>query len=157
MSTNKTRSRSAKILIANGVNLDLLGQREMQHYGNFSLLDLEKTLTREAQTIAKAAGWDECEISFFQTNSETAFLEKLTIGWTGALVNAGAWTHTSVALADRLVALALPFVEVHISNVARREEFRQQSYLAPHARGVVFGLGIESYTTALYGLLRSLS
>ena len=73
------------------------------------------------------------------------------------MINAGAWTHTSLALADRLVAVGTPFVEVHLSNLSRRESYRQQSFAAPHALGVIYGLGFDSYLCALLALLKNLS
>lgn len=150
-------SKSMRILVANGVNLDLLGNREIEHYGSFTLKDLEKYLVGQAPAISAAAGVASINLEFFQTNDETQFLQKMTGSWDGALINAGAWTHTSVAIADRMAAISLPFIEVHISNIARRESFRQRSYLASHACGIVSGLGIDSYTTALFAILRSLS
>ena len=153
----KKKSRSATILIANGVNLDLLGHRETEHYGDFSLLDLERYVRQESPKIGHAAGFDDVDVHFFQTNDETLFLQKLTEGWDGAVVNAGAWTHSSIALSDRLVALDLTFIEVHISNIAKREAFRQKSFLAPHANGVISGLGMDSYAAGLYALLRCIS
>lgn len=141
------------VLVLNGVNLDLLGRREAQHYGTFSLADIEADLTAIAPKLADLAGFPGVKLAFAQTNSEAEFLAQLDHGWDGAVINAGAWTHTSLAIADRLRALALPFVEAHISNIAAREEFRHRSFLAPIATGVVFGLAKDSYRVALFGLL----
>jgi 3-dehydroquinate dehydratase-2 len=146
-----------RVLILNGVNLDLLGRREAQHYGSFTLEGLEAALGAEAPALARAAGLPGVELSFAQSNSEDAFLAVLDKGWDGAVLNAGAWTHTSLAIADRLRALGLIFVEAHISNIAAREEFRQRSFLAPVAAGVVYGFGMDSYRVALFGLLRRLA
>lgn len=93
------------------------------------------------------------EIEFFQTNVEHEFLQFIAKPFAGLIINPGAWTHTSVALADRLRAVGTPFIETHISNIAARESFRLHSYSAPHASGVIFGLGVESYRSALYALL----
>lgn len=139
-----------KVLVANGVNLDLLGTREPGIYGTFTLADVEKTLREVAPQLGG------CTLAFFQSNDEQAFIEKFDEGWDGALINPGAWTHTSLALADRLAALKLPYVEVHISNVAAREDFRKLSYTARNAVGVVHGFGMDSYVAGLLGLLRKL-
>ena len=140
-----------KILIANGVNLDLLGQREPSLYGRHDLAFLETSLrTFEEEQEGRFS------LSFYQSNVEAAFLEKISEGWDGIILNPGAWTHTSLALGDRLVGLGMPFVEVHISNLATRESFRQHSYCAPHAWGIVSGFGIIGYRIALEGLLLKL-
>lgn len=136
------------ILIANGVNLDLLGRREPTIYGKQDLESLEIGLR---QYEKEQAG--RVSLSFFQSNEEAAFLVKLSEGWDGIVLNPGAWTHTSLALADRLAGLAVPFVEVHISNLSSRESFRQHSYCAPYAWGIVSGFGFIGYRVALEGLL----
>jgi 3-dehydroquinate dehydratase-2 len=155
----RTRAaRRPRVLVANGVNLDLLGRREVGIYGRVALAEIEAGLARDAAAAAQLAGLDAgVELSFFQSNDEAEFLAELDKGWDGALINAGAWTHTSLALADRLKGLELPFVELHLSNLAAREEFRHHSYSAPHAAGVVYGLGPASYIAALVGLLRHLA
>jgi 3-dehydroquinate dehydratase-2 len=140
------------ILVANGVNLDLLGRREPQIYGKHTLADLESKLRLISPILASAFGLPPVELTFFQSNHEGLFLEELSKPWDAAVINAGAWTHSSIALSDRLVALSLPFVEVHISNLSAREEFRQKSFAAKHALGVCYGFGIDSYTAALSGL-----
>ena len=145
-------SKDLKILVAHGVNLDLLGLREPQIYGKHTLADIESRLRTVSPEFAKAFQLPSVQLHFFQSNHEGLFLDELSKKWDGALINAGAWTHTSLALADRLVALALPFVEVHISNLSKREDFRQHSYAAPHAIGVCYGFGMDSYTAALSGL-----
>lgn len=139
------------ILIANGVNLDLLGRREPSVYGRHDLEFLEQTLrTYEKEQAGRVS------LSFYQSNEEAAFLGKLSEGWDGIVLNPGAWTHTSLALADRLAGLSVPFVEVHISNLAPRESFRQHSYCAPYAWGIVSGFGLVGYRVALEGLLLKL-
>lgn len=141
------------ILVAHGVNLDLLGTREPAVYGSLTLAGLEKRLAADAPSIASIAGVTDLTLSFYQSNDEAAFLAKLGGGFAGAVINPGAWTHTSLALADRLLALRLPFAEVHLSNIAAREEFRKTSFAAPHAHGVSYGFGYGSYAAGLLGLL----
>ena len=146
-----------KILVANGVNLDLLGEREVEHYGRFNLSDLETHLQGEAKKLSSWFSLSDLQLAFFQTNDQAAFLEALTgKDYDGLLINPAAWTHTSLALADRLAALDKPYVEVHISNLAQREPLRQKSLTAKHAAGVVYGFGMYSYVTGLLGLLNKL-
>ena len=147
------RNNKMSIIVANGVNLDLLGRREPEIYGTFTLDNLEDYL-RCRQTELKLMFPDgDWQLCFFQSNSENEFFDQLDKDWQGAIINAGAWTHTSLALADRLSALTLPFVEVHISQPSNRQRYRQRSYLAQHALGVVSGFGIDSYLAALVALL----
>ena len=145
-------NNTLKILVANGVNLDLLGSREPDLYGNENLSDLEKQL--QTFLVDQQRYFNlQCELNFFQTNHEVHFLEEVSKGWDGALINPGAWTHTSLALADRLAGINLPFVEVHISNLSRREPFRMHSYCSPHAIGIISGFGLSSYKIGLVGIL----
>lgn len=145
------------VLVAHGVNLDLLGQRETTHYGAQTLTEVNAAIEAWGKKLATAVGC-ELVLEFFQSNEEVAFLQQLSAKkWDGIIVNPGAWTHTSLALADRLKALSIPYVETHLSNIAARESFRHFSYSAPHAHGVVFGLGCESYLAALTGLVLKLS
>lgn len=153
----KKLRRALQILIANGVNLDLLGQREPHIYGSQSLGDLERLLRAEVKNYAAALQMECPQLIFFQSNAEHVFLEELTKKWDGALINPGAWTHTSLALADRLGGLKLPFVEVHISNIYAREPIRQTSLTAPKAIGVVTGFGLQSYELGLRALLSHLN
>ena len=141
-----------KIIVANGVNLDLCGQREEQLYGNFTLAQLETYLRQQAARLCPLWDCGDCQLVFFQTNCEHKLLNEISKPWRGALLNPGAWTHTSLALGDRLASLSLPFVEVHISLLARRAKLRQRSYSAPHAIGVVSGLGMDSYLAGLVAL-----
>lgn len=150
--TTKPPPKKRRVLIAQGVNLDLLGTREPEIYGSTTLKDIESMLRLQSPALAGLAGIEEPELVFQQCNEESRYLEILSQGWSGALINAGAWTHTSLALADRLAALRLPFVEVHLSNLAKREKFRHKSYAAPHAIGVCYGFGAASYSSALCGL-----
>ncbi len=141
-----------RVLIAHGVNLDLLGQREPEIYGSTTLKNIEDELRRVNPNLGQVFGLEPFELSFFQSNHEGLFLDKLSENWSGAVINPGAWTHTSLALADRLAGLKLAFAEVHLSNLAKREAFRQHSYSAPYAVGVCFGFGAASYICGLSGL-----
>ena len=144
------------ILVANGVNLDLLGKREPDIYGSETAEDLEKYLMDRREKTAHLAGFTECRLKFFQSNHEGEFLDHLSQGWDGIIINPGAWTHTSLALGDRLAGLGVPYIEVHLSKLSQREIFRQQSFTAGHALGVIHGLGFDSYFSALLALLSSL-
>lgn len=145
--------KTYKILISNGVNLDLLGTREPSVYGHETLDDLEKRLrnfSKYLEDIYKCS----IDLSFFQTNDEASYLDILTqVSWDGCVLNPGAWTHTSLALGDRLKALRITFIEVHLSNIYARESYRHHSYLTPHAAGVISGLGMRSYLSALLALI----
>jgi 3-dehydroquinate dehydratase II len=139
-----------KIAVINGPNLDRLGKREPQVYGNQTLDDLEQLLHQEKDS-------DAVSLMFFQSNHEGALIDKLgqlaDEGYDGIIINPGGLTHTSVALRDSLAACAIPAVEVHISNVYQREEFRHRSFTAPVCCGVVSGLGFFGYKAALTYLL----
>ena len=135
-----------KILILNGPNLNLLGTREPQVYGHTTLADVEALMI----TQAAARGVDaEC----FQSNHEGALIDRIhaarTQGMGYIMINPGGLTHTSVALRDALAGVAIPFIEVHISNVHKREEFRHQSYLSGIAEAVLCGFGTSGYSMAL--------
>lgn len=138
-----------KILIINGPNLNLLGVREPGIYGNQSFdsyLEKLKTL------------FSDVEISYFQSNSEGAIIDCIhEFGFSsdGIIINAGAYTHTSIAIADALSAVTAKVIEVHISNVFKREEFRQHSYLSPVVQGVIGGFGLKSYGLALNALVNN--
>lgn len=142
-----------KILVLHGPNLNLLGVREPGVYGVSSLAEIESHLTRVAEELG--AG-----VEFFQSNSEGALVDRVqaALGHSdGVVINPAAYTHTSVALRDALLATALPFVEVHLSNVHARESFRQRSLLADVALGTVCGFGAASYVLGLRGLVTHLS
>jgi 3-dehydroquinate dehydratase-2 len=141
-----------RIAVVHGPNLRLLGRREPEVYGRSTLADVEARLRELAREL-------DVEVESFQSNHEGEildFLEDAAPRVDGFLINPGAFTHTSIALRDGLTGLARPFVEVHLSNVAGREPFRQHSYLSPVARGVVFGFGLQSYLLALRGLVEVL-
>ena len=141
------------IAVVHGPNLRLLGTREPDVYGTATLADVDARLAALATELG-------VEVGFFQSNVEGELLdhlEEIRERASGVLINAGAYTHTSVALRDGLVGIGLPFVEVHLSNTAARERFRRHSYLSPVACGVVFGFGVDSYLLGLRGLVSHLS
>jgi 3-dehydroquinate dehydratase-2 len=137
---------SNRILILNGPNLNLLGTREPAIYGGRTLAEIESELSEVARL-------HQADLAFFQSNHEGALIDRIhvarTDGTTFVIINAGAFTHTSVALRDALAAAGLPFIEVHLSNVHRREPFRHHSYLADLAVGTIVGLGAAGYRYAL--------
>src|SRR5438552_10076697 len=142
-----------KIAIINGPNLNLLGVREPDVYGRESLEDVERALR-------KVAGETKADLEFVQHNGEGELIDaihKMRGRVDGAVINAGAYTHSSLALRDALVGVAVPFVEVHVTNVYAREPERRHSMLAPAAIGVVCGLGVYGYELALRGLLHTLA
>jgi 3-dehydroquinate dehydratase II len=132
-----------KILILNGPNLNLLGKREPKIYGSETFEDYFESLKEK---------FSEFELEYFQSNHEGELVDKLhEVGFSyeGVVFNAGAYTHTSVALADAIKGIETPVVEVHISNVHQREEFRHKSYLSPVCKGVILGFGLASYDLAI--------
>ena len=136
-----------RVIIINGPNLNLLGQREPSVYGADSFEAYFATLQR---------AYPQVELSYFQSNHEGALLDKLhEVGFSydGIILNAGAYTHTSVALHDAIRAITTPVVEVHISNTFAREAFRHHSYISAVAKGVIVGFGMESYRLALESFL----
>ncbi len=139
-----------KIAILNGPNLDRLGKREPEIYGSTTLADLEQQLRTEFAATA--------QLEFFQSNHEGALIDKIAAltdaKFDGVVINGGAFTHTSVALRDALLGSKLPAVEVHISNIYKREEFRHLSYTAPACLAVISGLGLEGYFAAVRFLLK---
>ena len=134
------------ILVVNGPNLNLLGTREPDKYGNVTLAEIERDLT-EAARVAGAA------VTCFQSNSEAEIVERIQRAGSEAidfiLINPAAYTHTSVAIRDALSAVRVPFIEIHLSNIHAREAFRRRSYLSDLAIGVVSGLGARGYVLAL--------
>lgn len=140
-----------RIAILNGPNLDRLGKREPEIYGSTTLADLE------AQLTTAFAG--QAELTFFQSNHEGALVDRISAladaGIDGLVINGAAFTHTSVALRDALLGSKLRAVEVHISNIYRREEFRHKSLTGPACVGVITGLGLEGYYAAVRFLLHS--
>lgn len=129
-----------KILIVNGPNLNLLGSRETQIYGNVSFADF----------ITELKSKSSAEISYFQSNVEGELINVLQdTDADGIILNAGGYTHTSVALRDCIAAISTPVVEVHISNITARESFRHESLLSPVCAGCIFGFGMKGYELAL--------
>ncbi|HBH21967.1 MAG TPA: type II 3-dehydroquinate dehydratase [Cytophagales bacterium] len=136
-----------KFIIINGPNLNLLGQREKEIYGNTSFEQYFETLKNEFTDL-----W----LEYYQSNHEGAIIDKIhEVGfdYDGIVLNAGAYTHTSIAIADAISAVRSPVVEVHISNVYSRENFRHKSYLSPVCKGLVIGFGLKGYHLALQSFL----
>jgi 3-dehydroquinate dehydratase-2 len=157
MTKRKTASgpvEKPRILVVHGPNLNLLGTREPEHYGRATLSDINMALAR----MAEAVGVD---LEAFQSNHEGALIERIHAareqGVRAIIINPAAYTHTSVALRDALAAVAIPFVEVHLSNVHAREAFRQHSYFSDLAIGVICGLGQDGYRLALEYLLNNIN
>ena len=155
-SSRSGSSSSAKhrVLVINGPNLNLLGKREADIYGASSLSEINVALTK----LGKELG---LEVTTYQSNIEGELVEKIheCMGgkFDGVLINPAAYGHTSIALRDALKAVALPFVEVHMSNIHAREEFRHKTYLSDFASGVVVGFGVDSYLLGLRGLANQLT
>ncbi len=157
MTKRKTASKPVdkpRILVVHGPNLNLLGTREPEHYGSLTLADINLALGR----MAESAGVD---LEAFQSNHEGALIERIHAareqGVQAIIINPAAYTHTSVALRDALAGVAIPFVEVHLSNVHARESFRHHSYFSDLAIGVICGLGHQGYVMALEFLLNKLN
>lgn len=136
----------ARLLLMNGPNLNLLGEREPELYGHTTLADLERELRERAENAGH-------ELDCFQSNAEHEMIERAQAarkdGTAAILINPAAFTHTSVALRDALAATTLPFYEIHVSNVHRREPFRRHSYFSDLAEAVICGFGVEGYAFAL--------
>ena len=139
------------ILVIHGPNLNMLGKREPEIYGSSNLEDLNKFLSSEAKEIDSAV-----KIDFFQSNSEGDIVSKIQDAmenYSGIIINPGAYTHTSVAIRDAILSTGLPVVEVHISNIYKREDFRQKSFVSGVSIGVVSGFGKNSYSLGIKGLI----
>jgi 3-dehydroquinate dehydratase II len=136
-----------QLLLLNGPNLNLLGQRETSIYGNKDFDSFFNELKSQFPTL---------QLDYFQSNVEGEIINKLQeVGFSygGIILNAGAYTHTSVAIGDCVKAITTPVIEVHISNTFSRETFRHQSYISPNAKGVIIGFGLQSYTLAVQSFL----
>ena len=135
-----------KILVINGPNMNMLGIRQPEIYGHATYEDLKSMIAGEAERLG-------AEVSFFQSNHEGALIDEVHRAYfekaDGIIINAGEYTHTSVALMDALLAVSLPVIEVHLSDPSRREEFRHRSYVAMAAKGSVVGLGFTGYRRAM--------
>jgi 3-dehydroquinate dehydratase-2 len=144
----------AIITVLNGPNLNLLGVREPSLYGNQTLADIQFTLEKEAQFLQHS-------LTFYQRNAEHELVELIHTAYTNQvdfiIINPAAFTHTSVALRDALLATKIPFIEVHLSNVHARESFRKHSYFSDIAQGVICGLGAMGYELALQAAHRILT
>lgn len=138
-----------KVLILNGANLNLLGRREPDIYGQRSLADLQDELVQYSLVINTKNQERKLEILFEQTNDEAAFMGFLSTEVDAFIINPGAWTHTSLAIADRVAALDVPVVEVHLTHTLNREPVRQRSLIAPYVKGTIMGFGFDSYKIAL--------
>ena len=140
-----------KILVLNGPNLNLLGTREPEVYGTDSLEDIQNGL----QSLALK---NSMNIDFYQSNSENALIERLHKAKQDSvdyiIINPGAFTHTSIALRDAFLVVDIPFIDVHISNIYSREEFRKKSYLSDISKGLITGLGVAGYEFALLSILQ---
>ena len=137
-----------KLIIINGPNLNLLGKREPNIYGNLTFNEFFDTIKNKYPNLA---------LEHYQTNIEGDLINKLhEVGfdYDGVVLNAAAYTHTSVGIGDAVAAIETPVVEVHISNTFNREEFRHQSFVAPHSKGVIVGFGLQSYELAIQSFLR---
>tara|TARA_B100000508_G_C11391028_1_gene243423 strand:+ start:173 stop:589 length:417 start_codon:yes stop_codon:yes gene_type:complete len=136
-----------KIVIINGPNINLIGKRETQIYGDFSFEDFFSMLIEKYPNV---------KLSHFQSNIEGELIDKLQeVGFScdGIILNAAAYTHTSIGIGDAVKAIETPVVEVHISNTLQREEYRHSSYISPGAKGVILGFGLQSYELALQSFL----
>lgn len=136
-----------KLIIINGPNLNLLGKREPNIYGSLTFTEFLDEIIEKYPKVS---------IAYFQSNIEGELINKLhEVGFSydGIILNAAAYTHTSIGLGDAIKAIETPVVEVHISNTFNREEFRHQSFISPNARGVILGFGLQSYELAIQGFL----
>lgn len=137
-----------KIIIINGPNLNLLGKREPDIYGKVTFESYFKMLQEK---------FPEIKLEYFQSNIEGEIIDKLhdvSINYNGIILNAAAYTHTSIGIGDAIKAIQAPVIEVHISNVYSREKFRHQSYIAPNASGIIAGFGMQSYELALLSIIK---
>ena len=144
----------SSILVLNGPNLNLLGKREPEHYGALTLDEILEGVRRQASA-------SECQLDTFQSNAEHELVERVhkagVDGTDFIIINPAALTHTSVGLRDALSAVGIPFIELHLSNIHAREEFRKESYFSDIAVGVISGLGPVGYELALLAAVRYLS
>lgn len=148
-----------RILVLHGPNLNLLGRREPGVYGVVTLPEINQLLTQEAACLGENSDGQPVALDCRQSNHEGVLVDWIQEAWgqfEGLLINPGAYTHTSVALRDAIAGVALPAVEVHLSNIHRREEFRHHSYIAPVAIGQISGFGADSYLLGLRALVSHL-
>tara|TARA_R100001369_G_C3285223_1_gene162818 strand:+ start:300 stop:719 length:420 start_codon:yes stop_codon:yes gene_type:complete len=136
-----------KLIIINGPNLNLLGRRETNIYGNLSFTDFFDAIVEKYANV---------KLDYFQSNIEGELIDKMQdvgFSYDGIILNAAAYTHTSIGIGDAVKAITTPVVEVHISNTFSREEFRHQSHISPNAKGVILGFGLKSYELAIESFL----
>ncbi|EDP70080.1 3-dehydroquinate dehydratase [Flavobacteriales bacterium ALC-1] len=136
-----------KLIIINGPNLNLLGKRETNIYGNLTFTEFFDTIVEKYPNVI---------LEHFQSNVEGELIDKIQevgFSYDGIILNAAAYTHTSIGIGDAVKAIETPVIEVHISNTFSREEFRHQSYISPNARGVVLGFGLQSYELAIQSFI----
>ncbi len=136
-----------KIIIINGPNLNLLGKREPEIYGSRTFEDYLKTLKSKFSSL---------HLDYFQSNIEGELIDKIQdvgFSYDGIILNAAAYTHTSIGIGDAIKAITTPVIEVHISNTFSREDFRHQSFISPNAKGVILGFGLKSYELAIESFL----
>ncbi|MBD0831745.1 type II 3-dehydroquinate dehydratase [Aestuariibaculum sediminum] len=136
-----------KIIIINGPNLNLLGKREPAIYGSLTFTEFFETIKEKYEGLT---------LEYYQSNVEGEIINKLhEVGFSydGVILNAGAYTHTSIGIGDAIKGIETPVVEVHISNTFGREEFRHQSYISPNAKGVILGFGLQSYELAIQSFI----
>lgn len=137
-----------KIIIINGPNLNLLGKREPEIYGSQTFVDYLELLKNDFPNV---------DLHYFQSNIEGEIISKIQetgFSFDGIILNAAAYTHTSVGIGDAVKAVKTPVIEVHISNTFSRESFRHQSYISPNAQGIIIGFGMESYKLALHSFVK---
>jgi len=136
-----------KLIIINGPNLNLLGKREREIYGSLTFIEFLETIKEKYPNV---------ELDYFQSNIEGELIDKIQevgFSYDGIVLNAAAYTHTSIGIGDAIIAIETPVIEVHISNTYSREEFRHQSYISPVAKGVILGFGLQSYELAIQSFL----
>ncbi len=141
-----------RILVIHGPNLNLLGKREPEIYGSTTIDEINALFKKEAKTLG-------ADVEFSQSNSEGEIvntIQEAMEGFDGIVINPAAYTHTSVAIRDAITSTAIPTIEVHISNIFRREDFRKKSFISGVSIGVVSGLGIDSYLLGLRGMVNYL-
>jgi len=136
-----------KIIIINGTKLNLIGKREPEIYGSLTFIEFLETIKEKYPNV---------EFDYFQSNIEGELIDKIQevgFSYDGIVLNAAAYTHTSIGIGDAIKAIETPVIEVHISNTYSREEFRHQSYISPVAKGVILGFGLQSYELAIQSFL----
>ena len=139
---------SQKILVINGPNLNLLGTREKEKYGNSSLAEIQKKCEEHCKNI-------DLQVEFKQSNVEgeiVNYIQSAKNNYQGIIINAGGYTHTSVAILDAILAVKKPTIELHITNIYKREDFRHKSLISKAVNGIICGLGVEGYIMALNGI-----